>query len=958
MIKDILYCLLGYSGGVFIEDGDSFRINPTYGNISDSEKMSLQPFCDIGYKVKNLKEYSNNFDAAFNASLIKGNFLSEDQMPIDTSVFTSGIVKTIQDLISEYEVVVENLENKFYSEKNLTINDISSKIFQYNIKFEKLFELIQNIYEKNLRGGEFLNFIYQCGITGDPVAKDLFKDIFINCNIILNNMISMWIINSTITSNEFFIASANNFIIKEKFLDNADNEPGNNPSKSIDSTKYFFNNQDLESWSSNYYIEKSNVPFYLPNNLVEDILFVGKAIKILKSNKNSDECKLSFNVMSIFHTSLEKLNTVLFKQSSDINNLIDIEIFNKVITLIKNCVSKFLWKLVVNNSGFVDHLIAVKNIFLTFHGEFFHNFICKIQDLLNSPNFDKAIEDEINDVYFKGAMKEVFHLETNPENNKIYEGFRIKLISSGFNYDFQNPNEVQKYLNKKEINFIGGFNYDTVSSSFRLINTIYKSQNGALWNNMSYDLDEEFLMNSIFNLKNFSKIEHFSSNENVAIKDTKLIKKRQQGRMDNENQQKSITINYIIHIAKNFPNQLPLNLKDLENYFNFSFELLFSNPNDPSELTAINFRLSHVNKLKSIMLNIPQLNDSQSSMDIGNKLQSSKFTSNYRQINEHEIEIYNGAFTNNNLPQGVTLSDLIATNQSAINNIQIMFKDNFCTICNQTKKLNFAFPFNINQFIPKDKRKIYVGIIFQSQNLDVIFENVSWNFNFFSGEIYNENSNLILIQYNPPWPHNFIFNENILKMYNQIFNLVFPLKTSLTMLNQLWIEKKKICFNMHYLFKLIDCIHSRFTLFLQNLISFFMFDVIEVKFKAFFEKIPGCKDLEDLMKIHEEFLSDVTVNSFVKSKKIMRTIFDVLFAIRKFHNYVQQKITNINESIAIGQGIDDFLKTEGDQCIQDLKKISDEFNMKVDNLIHCFMKIKNTKHFNIISQLLAKIELH
>ena len=70
-------------------------------------------------------------------------------------------------------------------------------------------------------------------------------------------------------------------------------------------------------------------------------------------------------------------------------------------------------------------------------------------------------------------------------------------------------------------------------------------------------------------------------------------------------------------------------------------------------------------------------------------------------------------------------------------------------------------------------------------------------------------------------------------MYNQIFNLIFPLKTSHTMLNQLWIEKKKICFNPHRLFKLIDSTHAKLTLFLQNLISFYMFDVIEVKFKNF-----------------------------------------------------------------------------------------------------------------------------
>ena len=153
-----------------------------------------------------------------------------------------------------------------------------------------------------------------------------------------------------------------------------------------------------------------------------------------------------------------------------------------------------------------------------------------------------------------------------------------------------------------------------------------------------------------------------------------------------------------------------------------------------------------------------------------------------------EKEIFTTIFNNSN-NQNVDINDII--DPSGISNINISFKENYCTIYNEQKTFSFSFPFMINSFISKDKRKMVVGMIIQSNNCDMIFEFLSWSCNFYSGEIYNENSNLILINYNPPWPHNFIFNENILKLYNNIFNLVFPLKTSLTMLNSLWVEKKK-----------------------------------------------------------------------------------------------------------------------------------------------------------------------
>ena len=940
MINDILFCLIGYTGGVFIETDKGFEINQNITTLTQSEKESLIQICELGSKYKILQDFVQNYETIFYTNLIQSS--SSKESPEDmNSIYLSGVCQTIKDLLSQYRKLIEKLDNKFYREQTLTINDILLSLAPFLVKFDKLYDFLQNIYQNNIKGGQFLNLIFENGITGDPNIKEVFKMLFVNCNIVLNNMISNWIINNTVISNEFFIMSSNNFVWKES---NSNLQSNQIPSSSMHS--FSFNANELDSWTSNYYIEKSNVPCYYPITLVEDILFVGKAIKILNSSKNSEECKISFNDMSIFYTSLQKLNKVVFKQNEDMNNLIDIEIFGKVITLIKNCVSKFLWRLVVDKNGFIGHLNAVKNIFLTFHGEFYYNFICKIQELLNLPNFDKKIENEINDVYFKTAMKEVFEIDKNEDNKNYYSGFKIKLISSGFAYNFQDKDEIKNYLNKKEISFLSGLTFDSTSSSFRLINTTYKSQNGVLWDASQYDLDEEFLMNTVFTLKNFTSKETFDDfvnhSKNIGAQ---IMKHKGGGKSKEKSLTKSITMNYILHIAKSYPAQPPLNLNDLVNYFNFQFILSYANNDIPTELTSITFRLYYSNKQKQIILNNEQ------GLQVNEK---------YQQVNEHEIEIYSNVFENTN---SVTLSEIIQTTTNVNNNIQILFKENFCTVSNESKALNFSFPFTINQFIPKEKRKVIVGMIIASQNLDMIYENVNWNCNFFSGEIYKENTNLILINYNPPWPHNFIFNENILKQYNYIFNLVFPLKTSLTMLNQLWIEKKNICNSYVNIFKIVDSVHAEFTVLLQNLISFYMFDVVEVRFNKFFEKISKCKDLEDLLCLHEEFLREVITNSFVKSKRIMKMIFDVLFVVRKFHNYVQKMLLNLDHNKALyyqrgsnEECYDEFFEKTGQECRKELLEIKKEFNLKVQNLINGFTKIKNTNHWAIISQLLGKLQ--
>ena len=925
MINSVLYCLLGHTGGIFIEDENGFHVNPNIETITNNERESLIKVCEFGFKYKILNQVSKSYEKIFNEELLKSNPLNRqfdqdnsninqnNQKKDTTSIYLNGVYRAINQFLATYRNIIEQLESKYYKERNITLYDILTPLSSYYTKMECIQDLLNYIYQNNLSGGEFLNYLYKNSINGNPIIKDLYRNIFQNCNIILNNMISTWIINNIIQNNEFFIASNNNTLSNDS---------------DINGNIFSFSNNDLQSWNTNYYIVKENIPIYYPKELVDDILFIGKAIKVLNSNKNSDECKISFNDMSIFYTSLQGLNEIIFKKNDNLLNMIDIEFYCKIITLIKNCVSKYLWKLVVNKNEFIKHMNAVRNIFLTYHGEFYYNFIMKIIDLLNMPNFNKNIENDINEIYFKSSLKEVFHIDTNKENYNIYNSFRIKLISSGFNFNFQKKEYFKEYLTKKELLLLGGLNYDTNMNSLKLLNTSYKSSNGVLWNTSTYDLDDEFHISTDFNIKNFTKKEEIDND----FTSSQIIKKNLNNNNDLIRKRRFIQFNFIMHTSKNFPSQPPVNLSDMICYFNFQFNLFYDNDEDPSELTSVKFVLTYFNKNKNINKTIYEIE-----IDNKTKIYDNKMKSNILEL-----------FKQNN-------------EKNNISHIMIDFKDNVLIIKNKEESFKLTLPFIINEYLTKDKRKIYIGLIVLSKNLDILLEYINWNCNFYSGEIFNENSNLILINYNPPWPHNFIFNANVIKSYNDIFNLVFPLKTSLTMLNFLWVQKKNICNQYNNLFKVIDSIHAEFHTFLQNLISFYMFDVVEVNFKKFFDNLSKYEDLEELLRHHEEFLREVVTNTFVKSKNIMRMLFNILFVIRKFYNYVRVILQKVDEIMYMQQTNYHIKKKDyniPEEIIykNELFKIKEEFEEKVAAFKNTFEKIKNTKHFKIISQLLIRFE--
>lgn len=1126
MINDILFCLLGKTGGLFLETEAGFIINEKYNFINDSERELLKKIADIGFKYNILSNFIENYKKIFNRKLTSlhillvgsgsntsnmyknaenislnlynqinnlkkdsnnlsqknfsgdkflgnsnnsnkninndnvmdiyelqnpqniansnnikfalsnfqdknnNNYLSPNKeneinafndptQQSSMSDFMMPICLTLKNFLFEYETQICDIEAIFNHNLSLNGHYIISKLDPYSYKFDKIFDFLQIIINENYKGGELLNLIFNFCTNGDSEIKNIFIQIFINCNKILLNYITAWIINGSLASNEFFILSTNNIINQKKpFSNNADM---NNNTTLINKNpeSYFFkefenSKLELENWNTNFYVDYSNIPNYFPPSLAEDILFIGKAIKVLNSKHNNiSENRISHKDISVFYTSLQKLNEVIFNKDENGINIINIEILTKILNLIKAATGKYLWRLIIKQNDFFEYLNAIKNIFLTFSGEFYYIFINKIKILLNMP-FDKRIEQEINEIHFKNSLKEVFNIDVEPKKNALYGSFKIKLISHGFNYDFSEKEYAKELINKKEI-FLSNFSYYDLNKSLRFANTIYQSSPGAIWNMSAIDIDEEFNFNMNFSLKNFTKVfsnidnnvimsglnsgiknmnnmnkigsnfnytdsnSNFASknkNENEILKNSlmKSIKKLPHYQNDNNESDvnafaypnsdmrfskkkstvQSFSVSFILHNAKNFQNKnIPSTVENLVNYFEFEFIVKYDNlTNKPSEM---GFNLKFVNKTKK---NCFDKNENSEKLNIRHNyvegeyiLQSKKFIfSNTINVPANNTSGNSSSNKNIYLPADFLLNDFLSS-------ININFKNNFCIISNESGSLDFKFHFPINDYFAKDKRKVYLGILFKSQNIDIALDLKGWNFNVLSGEIYNENSNLILIDFTPSWPHNFIFNDNILKMYNSIFNLLFPLKTNLILLNNIWIEKKNIAKKENYIFINIDAVHSEIVCFLQNLIYFFIFDIIELKFKNFISKCENCFDFEQIIKHHEEFLGEVISNSFIKSKKIMNILFDILFITRNFCNFIEMTLTEINLL---------FLKNEEDnQTVEiedilervkgDLERIKKEFHAKVNSLIDIFSKIKNSKYYSLISQLLVKL---
>jgi hypothetical protein len=162
MINDILFCLLGYTGGVFTDNITSFGINETISCISHSEKEILKKIGIIGFKYKILKDFVKNYNDLFNQKLMKSSYLYNDNKYSDeeineesnltTSIYLSPISFSIEDFLKEYERDIQDLEVKYYNHLNLTGSDIIAKLDHYTIKFDKIYIFLQHVCNNTPQG--------------------------------------------------------------------------------------------------------------------------------------------------------------------------------------------------------------------------------------------------------------------------------------------------------------------------------------------------------------------------------------------------------------------------------------------------------------------------------------------------------------------------------------------------------------------------------------------------------------------------------------------------------------------------------------------------------------------------------------------------------------------------------------------------------------------------------------
>lgn len=381
MLHEVLFALLGETGGIFVERQGAFIVRPDCDLLDNSESQQMQRILKIGYAYKALNDFVGKHGAYTTGlkTVLKLKYDEDEKVP---GLYLKALCKGMDSLLDEYRWRVAAVEEEYLRKRVTTYGDLEERVGGEILN--ALLALTREITEKNLRGAQLLDLVSReerC-----PALKGPWSKMSVQLMNVFMHQLLAWTVHGSLLDNFF-----------EFFIQQQDAEPGS-------------------EWTSRYCLNLEMLPeTCLSATLAEKVLFLGKAVKVLGSALPRDQ-------MDEFAGTLRKVQ--LRFSPLQLAQVLDRQ---------RSVIAQKLWNLVVVESELQGHLAALKNYFLLGKGEFFHEFLAESKDLMSLPAMQKSSEDEINNGPFAQAVS-VLGLDEDP----YLPRFRLKISEVGFTYkDFK-----------------------------------------------------------------------------------------------------------------------------------------------------------------------------------------------------------------------------------------------------------------------------------------------------------------------------------------------------------------------------------------------------------------------------------------------------------------------------------------------------------------------------------------
>ncbi|KAM3401010.1 hypothetical protein ACQJBY_005682 [Aegilops geniculata] len=455
MLHELLLALLGFTGDFVLDnssarrrpesaeacgagDGDvgpAFRLAPDLTFLQPSERSAIERLISLGFYYRELNRFatesrdlswiqssvevsSPNADITLKGKVRKG------------SAYRRAIANGIAEILSVYRSAVLQVEQNLLSDPLPILATVTHGLNKFEVLLPPLYELVMEIEQKDIKGGQLLNLLHKRCHCGVPELQSCIQRLLWHGHQVMFNQLTSWMVYGILQDqyHEFFIRRQ------------VDRDEENGLAQSDVADKFaqkLAKDTSLTSWHSGFHVSLDMLPEYIHMRVAESILFAGKAIRVLRNpspgatllepTNQSQTLKGSHRMQSFTGGSgalkelpnfsnisaeellpqaeADRVDAMLkqLKHASEFHK----RLFESAVSSIRTIAANHLWQLVVVRADLNGHLKALKDYFLLAKGDFFQCFLEESRQLMRLPPRQSTAEADLIVPFQLAALKTI-----------------------------------------------------------------------------------------------------------------------------------------------------------------------------------------------------------------------------------------------------------------------------------------------------------------------------------------------------------------------------------------------------------------------------------------------------------------------------------------------------------------------------------------------------------------------
>ncbi|CAM6075957.1 unnamed protein product [Sphagnum tenellum] len=399
------------------DDDCTFRLAPDLSFLQHSEREVLDKLLRLGFYYRELNNFclqSRNL-SWINSSYPHSTDGSNAKQP---SVYRRALANGIVEVLAVYRSAVLQVEQALMSDPVPVLASVTQGLYQFEGLLPPLHALIREVEREELRGGRLLNLLHAKCHCGVPELQACMQRLLWHGHQVMYRQLEAWMVYGLLQDQhqEFFVSR------QQGAEGTANNE---HPTEAA----------HLADWHSGFCVSLEMLPEYITLQVAESILFVGKALQVLRNPSLSfrSHVSSSHGVASKTFTrpnAATQATKFSAQPSSDYqgpellspaqaNNIASMlrdlkkapnfhkMSFERAVDSIRATAATHLWQLVVVHADLIGHLKALKDYFLLAKGDFFQCFLEESRSLMRLPPRPPTAEADLKVPFQQAATKTI-----------------------------------------------------------------------------------------------------------------------------------------------------------------------------------------------------------------------------------------------------------------------------------------------------------------------------------------------------------------------------------------------------------------------------------------------------------------------------------------------------------------------------------------------------------------------